>query len=471
MTVYATEAVHAAHQVKENTMSTSTDSIAFTNARILAQGISQSNDTRLTGLNNNDLIIGPTGAGKTRGYVIPNILHDTDESLVVADTKGNLHETFRGHLEAHGYEVHVIDFVDCLHSESGYDPIRCIGYDDQTKRYSEQDILRVSAALCPVTNLRDPYWEQASQMTLASLIALTLERFDEEDHSMSSVCRLVSKLGSEWLEGLFDDLALSDPSSFAVREYRMATINKTAEKMVASVMGILSNALNPLSFDGAQHLFKGARTINMARIGRTKTALFITVSDNDRSLDRLVNTFYTQLIQELVREADRQPFNRLPVPVRIILDDFATNTVIPHFDKMITTIRSRGIAVSLIVQDLTQLKALYGNHRGPIIANNCDTWLYLGGQDASTARLISDKLNRTVSSVLELGLDEVFLMQRGSKPRQIRKYDLGTDDAYEAIMEKAAQAEDESCAEEDPSSAEDELRALIEEAETMEVPL
>lgn len=451
------------------TASNTFDNAATNNARIIAQDMLQCNDTRRTNLNNNDLIIGPTGAGKTRGYVIPNLIHPSGESLIVVDTKGNLHKAYRKHLESLGYETHVIDFVDCLHSECGYDPIRFIGCDEQTGRYLQQDVLCLSAALCPITNQEEPYWDQAAQMTLASLIGLTLERFVEADRSMKTVCYLATQLGSDWLEDLFEDLAVSDSDSFAVREHRMATMNQNAERTIACINGMLTNALNPLAFDGAQHLYTADQMIDFPSLGHKKTALFVTVSDNDRSLDKLVNTFYTQALQELVREADRQQNSALPVPVRFILDDFATNTVIPNFDKMITTIRSRGIAVSLIVQDLTQFDALYRNPVGSIIANNCDTWLYLGGQDVFTAEKLSKKLNKTPSSILALDLDEAFVMQRGSAPKCVRKYDLETDDTYRAIAHEAKRAEAKSRTSGEHDMPEENISSLSEEADGPEV--
>lgn len=403
------------------------------NARILAQDIVQANDTRLTRLNNNDLIIGPTGAGKTRGYVIPVLIHNSDESFIVADTKGNLHRKYGEYLRARGYDVQVVDFVDCLHSPTGYDPLRFIGRSKNTGRYLEQDILRLAQAICPVQSLREPYWEQSAQMVVAALAALVLERFEEEDQTLKTVCELATRMDSERLAGLFQQLSVTNPESFAAREFRLATAVKDAEKTFACIMGMVTNALQSMSFDGAYHLLTADRQVDFASLGHRKTVLFLTVSDNDRSLDRLVNLFYTQAIQELVREADRQPDSALPVPVRLILDDFATNTVIPDFDKVITTIRSREISVSLIVQDLTQLNALYGPYVGPVIANNCDTWLYLGGQDVATAEKLSKKLGRTVDTVLSLGLDEAILFRRGNKSLRVQKYDLCSDELHNAI--------------------------------------
>lgn len=408
---------------------------SLNNTRILAQGIMQSNDTRLTGINNNDLIIGPTGAGKTRGYVIPNLIHPTGESLIVADTKGNLHKAYGDHLRSLGYEVQVLDFMDCVDSPCGFDPLRAISNAYLDGRPIQQDVLRISAAFCPLGEFeREPYWTEAAQMMLASYMALVLERFHPDDHSMATVCHLVARASKEQVQELFDDLAFSRSDSFAVMEHRLSTLNATADKMYASVVGVLVNALHPYCFEGATHLFRSAVPVDPASLGRKKTALFLTISDNDRSMDRLVNAFYTQALQDLTREADRRSDSALAVPVRFILDDFAANTVIPDFDKIITTIRSRGIAVSLIVQDLAQLQALYGDGAGSIIANNCDTWLYLGGQDVETAEMLARKLNKPADAVLGLGLDEAFLMRRGGKPQRVRKHDLTLDVVHEAIL-------------------------------------
>lgn len=417
-------------------------------SRILADGVSICNDTHQTHLNNNDLIIGPTGAGKTRGYVIPNIIHNSGESLLIVDTKGNLHKTYGSYLRSQGYVTQVVDFVDCLQSECGYDPLDHIGPGEGASAYNQQDVLRLAAALCPVESQREPYWEQAAQMSLSSLVALTLERFVPEDRNMRTVSHLSMQLGEELMDELFDDLSVSDLTSFAVQLYKRATVNKNADKMVASVMGIVVNALQPLSFDGATHLFTHEKRVDFSRLGHEKTALFVTVSDNDRSLDRLVNLFYTQAFQELIREADQQPDSCLPVPVRIVLDDFATNAVIPDFDKVISTIRSRNICVSLIVQDLTQLAGLYGEAKGTVISSNCDTWLYLGGQDVNTAEHLSKKLGRTVDSVLSLSVDEAYLFQRGGRTRRVSTYDLEADQAYRALMSRKKAATQPSQAKE-----------------------
>lgn len=413
--------------------------------RILAKGVSISNDTRKTKLNNNDLIIGSTGAGKTRKYVIPNILH-AQESLIIADTKGNLRKQYGAYLEKRGYHVLDIDFVDMVNSPCGYNPLDYIHRDKKTSKLCEQDIMTVAAGTCPVESRghQDPYWEQAAQMSASALIAYVMTRLPKKERTMAAVCHLAGLSGTAQLATLFKELDDYDPECFAASQYRKVHANDEAEKMTASVRGILINKLNPMSFNGARHLFTHLDRIDLRSIGREKTVVFLTLSDTDRSLDRLVNLFYTQALHELVMEADTSEDNRLPVPVRFILDDFATNTVIPDFDKVITTIRSRAIAVSLIVQDLSQLRSLYTDSQATTIENNCDTWLYLGGQDLATAERIAIKRDKRPISILNMPVDDAVVLIRGQKPRVVEKYDLESDDAYRQIGHTPEEPDEEA---------------------------
>lgn len=177
---------------------------------------------------------------------------------------------------------------------------------------------------------------------------------------------------------------------------------------------------------------------------RGKTALFLSVSDSDRSQDALINLFYTQALQYLMAAADRQPDSRLPIPVRFILDDFSTNTVIPDFDKIISVIRSREIYVSVIIQSLSQLEGLYGHARAQTIINGCDHCLYLGGTDTQTAEYFSRKFNCQISTVLNLPLDGLFIFERGREPGKARKYELDNDTDYRKLMMPGAQDAPES---------------------------
>ena len=402
-----------------------------TGYRILAEGQTVSNDTWATGLNNNDVIIGPSGAGKTRGYAIPNILQCTG-SMIITDPKGSLRQEVGPVLERSGCKVLELDLADCLASPWGYNPLDFVRYDRQRDAFREQDIMTIAACLVPLSS-HEPFWDMAARMLLEALIGYALECLPDEEHDLYTVSRLLREMGNPCFDKLFAELEQIAPDSFAVRRYKMVHLSKNADKMFSSTQGILAANLSPYSFDGARVLFQNPRKIDFPDLGREKTALFLTVSDTDRALDGLANLFYTQALQSLCAAADKNPGHRLAVPVRLVLDDFGANACIPDFDKIISVIRSREISVSIILQSLSQLTALYGDARAKTIMNGCDNFLYLGGQDVETAAFVSKKANRPVSDVLAMPLDGAWLFTRGTAPRQVRKFKLESHPRYREL--------------------------------------
>lgn len=414
------------------------------NCRILADGHTISNDTWKTGLNNNDLVIGPSGSGKTRGYVLPNILQCT-ESMVVTDTKGALCSDVRPILEQEGYKVVELNLADCAASPYGYDPldgIRCGG----DGRFSEQEILTLAAGLIPIENPREPYWEQMARVCLESMAAYVLEALPEREHSLTSVVRLSGELGRKGkYRALMRELEAVAPDSFALSRYRLfRSVAEDADRTAACIFSFLTSKLAPFGFDGAGRFLSNPQKLNIRRLGRKKTAVFLTISDTDTSLYRLADVFYTQALHTLCALADRNPGHRLRVPVRFYLDDFASNVVIPDFDRIISVIRSREISVSVIIQSLSQLEALYGGPKAATVINNCDNMLCLGaGRDISTAKYISRQANKPVSAILNTPLSKAWLLTRGSPAEQVTKYDLRSHSLYHRLPE-AAQPENNS---------------------------
>lgn len=404
--------------------------------RILARDQTVSNDTWTTGLNNNDLIIGPSGSGKTRGYVLPNLLQ-SGESLVITDTKGNLCQQVRPVLEGRGYTVLEINLADCVSSPYGYNPLDYIRVING--RCHEQDVMTAAAALVPLENQRDPYWELAARSMLTGIIAYVMERLPYRERTMSSVTRLFREMGTGRFDQLMSEVSEIDPECLAAVQYQMFLMTQKAEKMYASVQGILAEKLSPFSFSGVLALMNHPQKISLSRIGERKTAVFLHISDTDRSMDRLATLFYTQALHVLCRSADKRKNNRLKVPVRLILDDFAAgaDSCIPDFDKIISVIRSREISVSVILQSLSQLEASYGHNKAMTIVNNCDHLLYLGGQDVETARYIATKANKSVNTVLNMPLDDAWLFTRGEAPRQVQKYNLKEHPLYHQMQKHA----------------------------------
>lgn len=409
-----------------------------TGYRILADGVTTSNDTWATGLANHDLIIGPTGGGKTRGYVLPNLL-STQESCIVADSKGTLRRQVGGILERRGFRVMELDFTDLLHSPWGYNPLRFIRWDEQRGCWNEQDIITVAAALVPVEDKTQPFWEYAARNLLEALISYTLECLPAEEHDLTSVVRLFAEAETGVLDELMRELCTIDPDGFVAMRWRSLQTCRRADKMYGSVLGILSQKISNFSFAGARELFKNPNQIDFAAISHTPTAVFVRVSDNDFSLNNLTSLFYTQALQALIAEADKQPDNRLQIPVRLYLDDFA-NLIVPDMDKTISVIRSREISVSIAIQSITQLEGLYGRAKAMTIIDNCDHLLYLGGQSVETARFIGVKANKPVSTILNMPLDRAWLFERGSTPREVKKYDLTRHPLYRQLPEYRARA-------------------------------
>lgn len=406
-----------------------------TGYRILAEGHTTSNDTWATGRNNNDLIIGPSGAGKTRGYVLPNILQ-MSESLIVTDTKGALYGQVGRILARRGYDVLEISLADCLSSPYGYNPLDYVRHDAKRDKYNKQDIMTIAAAIVPdEPRNSDPYWHRAARMLLESLIAYTLECLPPDEQNLSSVVELFRCLGDKTFGRLINELGEIASDSFAVSRYEMVASCQQAEKMFASVVGILAEKLSVLSFDGARALFVNPQRIDFRALARKKAVVFLEVSDTDRSMDRLAGLLYTQALHVLSDMADHSPDHRLAVPVRLILDDFAAGARIEDFDKITSVIRSREISVSVILQSITQLVALYGRARAATILNNCDQLLYLGGQDVDTARLISVKANKSINTILQMPLDAAWLFVRGEKPQQVSKYNLTAHPLYHELSE------------------------------------
>lgn len=391
-----------------------------TNNRILGEGITISNS--MMGINANDLITGTPGTGKTRGYVIPN-LFSGDCSKIVADTKGNLYRRYGSALKAQGYRVENIDFVNPERSTIGYNPFRFIRR-KKNNEYRDSDIRKIAEAVIPVVTSDEPFWSQQGQMYLAFAISYVMEVNADRYRNFTAIEEIVDLIGTDDLKKDVFTLKCNRPGCLAERIYPKITTNIPAEKMHSSIMGFVNNALNQVADNEISELYSMNRMLSFEDLGKHRTVLFLTISDTDRTRETLVNLFYTQALQELVRVADENENSRLDVPVRIIFDDFAANTVIPDFDKVISVVRSRGISVSLILQSIQQLNSMYGSSKAMTILDNCDVQIYLGGVNNETANYFAVKMDKLAKSVLSLPLDKECLFIRGQQPRIVDKYDL-----------------------------------------------
>ena len=392
--------------------------------RILAKDRYVSNDTRETGLNNNDIVIGGSGSGKTGGYVIPNIRQPYG-SLIITDTKGNLYKKYGKELKAAGYAVRVLDFINPRNSTFSYNPLEYIRREPKTQKYSELDIMTLARTLAPEICEKDPFWNDCARTVLSFLLAFTLEALPEKEHNMSSVAELFRVVSDSGNTKICDEWEVSHPESLATKKYQMFKHLSDADRTWSCVMQVAAEALEIFGSEEVVDLYAPRLRIGKSEriedLGNKKMALFLNISDTDRSRDRLINVFYTQALHQLCNAADRNSNSRLKVPVRFILDDFAANAYIPDFDKIISIIRSREISVSLILQSLTQLQTMYKPAQAITIINNCDHMIYLGSQDLESAKHVGYRACKTMESVLSMPLDKAYLMERGRKAELVNK--------------------------------------------------
>ncbi len=425
--------------------------------RCLAKGIYVTNDTRVSGLNNNDLVIAGSGAGKTGSIVYTQLKTLSDSSLIVADSKNMLHRMFREELGNKGYKVRVLDFVNpeqsCMYNPLDYVRKNADG------SYNEMDIMKISRALIPTLDRNEPYWEIQGRAVLDFFISYTLAALPEEDHNIYTVCRLYRAFTRDMGESGFIGWIENHQGSFTANRYVQIKNMRTADKMWSSILGFVNVALYPFDVADLHHIFdpnmrKNAEEdenasdddmmddfdydedeyrfedegfeyasdfcapytsdeekakncvvreeLSIESLGKEKTVVFLNISDTDHSIDSLVNLFYTQALQTLVSEADKKENGQLTVPCRIVFDDFASGTVIPDFDKVISVIRSRDIWVTISIQSLSQLESLYTNAQSLTILNNCDHIVYLGSNDISSAEFIGTRAGKVPEEILAM---------------------------------------------------------------------
>ena len=393
------------------------------NEMIIAEGVSYSLNCYETKLNNNVLVVGTSGAGKTRSIVTPNLLQATG-SYIVSDPKGNLYEKYGPYLKNQGYEVKKLDFTD---------PENSAHYNFFKYIRKTQDINKISHMIIYSKGQDgykpDPFWDEASELLLQALIAYLYEGFRSSEQNLRSVQKLIDACNIDEndsgrttiLDKLMEAHEKEYEDSYAVSQYKKFRV--AAGKTLKSILISLNARIGQFDTPELRELTK-YDTIRISGIGMKPTAVFVVVSDTDRSLDGLANLFFTQAMNELCWQADKRcKGNTLPVPVRFILDDFATNCKIAEFPRMIASIRSRGISTMLMIQSEAQLEEGYNKDARTIIGN-CDTYVYLGGNDVDTAEAVARRCDVPLKKILNMPVETNWIFRRGQEPVNSKNYNI-----------------------------------------------
>ena len=341
----------------------------------------------------NILVVGGSGAGKSRGFALPNIMQCCC-SMVITDPKAELLRKTGGLLKKKGYEVRVFDLIN-PDTSFCYNPFEYV--------HDDKDVLRLISNLIQNTTPKgsqssDPFWEKSETALLQALMLYLLHEAPPEEQNFAMIMEMlgsaqVKEEDEDYespLDILFDRLEMRDPDSIAVKQYHIykQAAGKTAKSILISV-GVRLAAFN------LPQIAKLTNTdeLDLSSMGERKVALFCCIPDADTSLNYLVGMIYSQLFQTLYYMADRVHGGALPVPVNCIMDEFPNISLPNEFEKILATCRSRSIYCSIIIQNMSQLKALFKDSWESLVGN-CDEFLYLGGNEKETHKYVSELLGK-----------------------------------------------------------------------------
>ena len=343
--------------------------------------------------NKNVLVIGGSGSGKTRFYVKPNLMQ-MHSSYCVTDPKGTIVLECGKMLEDNGYEIKILNTINFKKSMK-YNPFAYIR--------SEKDILKLVQTIIANTKgegekAGEDFWVKAEKLYYTALIGYIFYEAPKEEKNFATLLDMIDasevreddETYMNPIDRLFEALEKKEPTHFAVKQYKKYKL--AAGKTAKSILISCGARLAPFDIQELRELMKEDE-LELDTLGDRKTALFVIISDTDDTFNFVVSIMYSQLFNLLCDKADDVYGGRLPVHVRCLLDEFANIGLIPKFEKLIATIRSREISASIILQAQSQLKAIYKDNADTIVGN-CDSTLFLGGKEKTTLKELSETLGK-----------------------------------------------------------------------------
>ena len=423
------------------------------NNKLMTQNVCIGLNAKKHRRNLNTLVCGGSGAGKTRFFCKPNLMQ-CNTSFVILDPKGEILRDTGNLLKEKGYEIKVLDLITMERSHC-YNPFVYLNNDNDVQKLVT-NLFKSTTPKGSQTN--DPFWDTSASMLLSALIFYLHYEAPEDEQNFAMVMEMLRAASIEDeedprpspLDELFSELELSNPEHIALKYYR--SYHSGSAKTLKSIQITLAARLEKFNLESLASLTL-TDEMELPSLGENKVALFALIPDNDTSFNFLVSILYTQLFQQLFYTADHIHKGSLPVPVHFLMDEFANVSLPDDFDKILSVMRSRGVSVSIILQNLAQLKALFEKQWESIVGN-CDEFLYLGGNEQSTHKYVSELLGKetidtntygkstgrsgnystnyqisgrellTPDEVRRLDNEYAILFIRGEKPIMDLKYDI-----------------------------------------------
>ena len=373
--------------------------------KLMTQNVSIGINAKKHRRNLNTLVCGGSGAGKTRFYCKPNLMQ-ANTSFVILDPKGEIVRDVGKLLEAKGYEIKVLDLISMEKSHC-YNPFVYLQNDNDIQRL----VTNLFKSTTPKgSQSNDPFWDTAASMLLLALVFYLHYEAPPEEQNFAMVMEMLRAGAIEDeddnrpspLDCLFDELADDNPEHIAIKYYR--SYHSGSAKTLKSIQITLAARLEKFNLESLATL-TSTDELDLQSLGEKKVALFAIIPDNDTSFNFLVSILYTQLFQQLFYSADHIHGGSLPIPVHFLMDEFANVSLPDDFDKILSVMRSRSVSVSIILQNLAQLKALFEKQWESIVGN-CDEFLYLGGNEQSTHKYVSELLGKATIDTNTYGKSE-----------------------------------------------------------------
>lgn len=410
---------------------------------ILGENAKFTTDCNETQINNNVLVCGSSGSGKTMSITEPKLLYTNNASLIVTLSKRRLVSDYSELFRQRNYNVWDLNFVSPNESGAAYDPLQYV------KNWS--DVKELSTAIVMADSRKkdstaDPYWDLAGIRLLSALISFVL--MTNRKGTMADVVGLFKTLQISSCEGgikttlddAFEKIRKIDRKHFVISCWD--TFRNTPIKTAGCIYSTLAAMINTVFTPELCDMMKKAQKIDFKKLSSVKTILFVTTSAVNPSLNIFANIFYSQMFKELFEIGEKNKNGRLDIPVHVICDDFACGAKILNFEEYISIFREKGIAVTMMLQSESQLESIYGEAQATTIINNSDTYIYLGGMDLYTARSVSERLNIPVEEVLYMPIGKEYIFRRGQKPMITKRYDIQNDKEYKKLLDLKKEREE-----------------------------
>lgn len=398
-------------------------------------------DMKYTQLNNNVFVAGGSGAGKTCSIIEPRLLNTFNSNLFVTVSKRRIVDKYTEIFKDRAYKVYDINFLSPDDSPTGWDPLDSIASYSDIRQLAESIVI---ANPRKKNTTADPYWDDTAIALLCSIICLVF-MFEKEptfNHVLDYINNLRFEEAANGIETSLDQkIELSKKAkgsnNFAATCFN--TFKNAPIKTAGCIASTLNSTIDSIFTPDIRKLISNPNKLDYQKIAYEKSVVFISTSPVNKSLNSLIGIFNAQLYKSLFEIAEASPETeyKLPIPTAILYDDFACSAKIDNFPEFSSIIREKELSVVLCCQSESQLSSIYSEGEKTTIINNCDTYIYMGGNDLATADNVSRRINRPLEFVLNMPIGKEFIFRRGSKPIVTERFDIFHSKLYRKYFGEA----------------------------------